>query len=131
MVRPLSGMSQVWSLFLSQVSLLLFLTIHSLQGLARNMVDLADFLPLSFVGDVVCSFVVVYVQGPNVRATWYNDISAKTFLYSNHVCDIILDDNGCSCVSIKKILMHQSECSDVVSLIKSLECAAWYSVEAE
>ena len=131
MARPLSVMSQVWSLFLSQVSLLLFLTIHSLQGLARNMVDLAGFLPLSFVGDVVCSFVVVYVQGPNVRATWYNDISAKTFLYSNHVYDIILDDNGCYCVSIKKILMHQSECSDVVSLIKSLECAAWCSVEAE
>ena len=123
MARPLSGMSQVWSLFLSQVSLLLFRTIHSLQGLARNMVDLADFLPLSFAGDVVYSFVVVVVQGPNIRATWYNDISAKTFLYSNHVYAIILTDNGCSCVSIKKTLMHQSEWSDIVRLIKSFECS--------
>ena len=95
MVRPLSGMSQVWSLFLSQVSLLLFLTIHSLQGLARNMVDLADFLPLSFVGDVACSFLVVDVQGPNIRAAWYNDIWEYMI----------------SCIRLKKNMLHMTyEC---------------------
>ena len=87
------------------------------------MVDLADFLPLLFVGDVVYSFAVVDIQGLNIRSAWYNDVSAKTFLYSNHVYDIILDDNVCSCVSIKNTLLHQSECSDVVRLIKSLECS--------